>query len=143
MPGTNTGSGKSFENEVRNLLSTHGFKISNPKAALGTDLAGRAYKRAFIAESSDGTLLLVTTYFQDTSGTVQEKVPWDVLTLGKILNKSNGRFARAYLVVGGVRGFTLRPYFTSGELQASLVGCECVIIVDQDELRRLASTGKL
>lgn len=143
MPGGATRSGAEFEEEVRTALRSGGYKVADPKASLGTNLAGNKVRSAFIAESPEGKLLLVSTYFQDGPGTTQERVPWGVLTMGELLRQNGDRFARAYFVLGGIEGFTLKKYFVSGDLQGHLTGCENVIVVDQETLRRLASKGAL
>lgn len=143
MPGGVTGSGDRFEEEIVALLRAHGYKVAKSRHPLGKNLAGKDYKRAHVVESPAGRLVLVSTHFQDNTGTTQEKIPWDVMSLGAVLQESRGRYASGYVVLGGKTGFTLKEYFTSGALQQHLVGCDSVIVLDQDTLRSLAAKGSL
>lgn len=142
VPGGSTDSGRVFEQEIVQALQLRGYKVSKPKFALGRNLAGKDYKRANIAYSPGGRLILVSTVFQESGGTVQEKVPWEVMSLAAVIRQSGSRFSRGYVVLGGA-GATLKPYFTSGKLQENLVGAESVVVVDRDTLSELASKDKL
>ena len=142
VPGGSTDSGKTFEREIVQALQLRGYKVDKPKYAIGQNLAGKDYKRAHIAASPSGRLILVSTVFQESGGTVQEKVPWEVMSLAAVIRQSKSRYSRGYVVLGG-SGANLKPYFTSGNLQENLVGAESVVVVDRDTLAQLASNDQL
>jgi hypothetical protein len=143
VPGGSTDSGRMFEREILQTLQLRNYKIDKSKYALGQNLAGKDYKRAYVAQSPSGKLILVSSVFQDSSGTVQEKVPWEVMSLAAVIRQSKGRFARGYVVLGGSAGWTLKQYFTSGRLQEQIVGAESVIVLDRDTLASLAAKDQL
>lgn len=132
-----------FEREIVQALQMRGYKVDKSKYILGQNLAGKDYKRAAIATSPSGRMVLVSSVFQDSGGTVQEKVPWEVLSLAAVLRQSKGRYARGYVVLGGSAGWTLKQYFTSGRLQEQLVGTENVVVLDRDTLTGLAAKDQL
>ena len=54
----------------------------------------------------------------------------------------NGKADRSYLVLGG-DGWTLRDYFTSGQLAEHLVHAALVRVVNLEAFIRLANSSKL
>jgi hypothetical protein len=143
VPGGGTESGRTFEQEIVFALKQRDYRVEKSKYALGQNLAGKDYKRAYIATSPSGKMILISSVYQDSTGTVQEKVPWEVLSLASVLSQTRDRFSRGYVVLGGTTGWTLKSYFTSGRLQEHLVGAENVIVVDRDTLESLASKDML
>ncbi len=67
-----------------------------------------------IAEK-DGKRFLVSLKWQQLSGTAEQKVPFEVISLADAVTKDG--FTKAYLVLGG-EGWTLRAFYTEADLQA-------------------------
>ena len=82
---------------------------------------GRHFVDAVVEK--DGVRILVSVKWQQTSGTAEQKVPFEVMCLAEALRTPD--FARAYLVLGG-EGWKLRPFFTSGELGRRIVSADRV-----------------
>lgn len=89
---------------------------------------------------------------KQTSGTAEQKVPYEVIRLIEAVIRSKGHFTRAYLVLGGP-GWKLRDFYTRGGLkpyinyQASetqhIPYTDYVRIVSFEDFLALACRGKL
>ena len=77
---------------------------------------------------------------QQTSGTAEQKVPFEVMCLADAVRA--GAADAAYLVLGG-DGWTLRDYFTSGALEEHLIHSSRVSVVTLEAFIRLANNGQL
>jgi len=90
--------------------------------------------------TKDGGRFLVSLKWQQVSGTAEQKVPFEVISLSEAVR--SGGYNKAYLVLGG-EGWTLRDYFTSGELAKHLKGSELVQIVTLEGFIAIANDGQL
>jgi len=63
----------------------------------------------FVAERG-GKAVLISTKWQNSRGSAEEKVPWEVLCLNHALRET--KYRAAFLVLGG-KGWSLRDYFTA------------------------------
>ncbi len=88
----------------------------------------------------DGESILVSLKWQQTGGTAEQKVPFEVMCLANAILA--GRAARAYLVLGG-DGWTLRAYYTSGALADHLMHAKLVNVVTLEAFVRLANNSQL
>jgi hypothetical protein len=84
--------------------------------------------------------VLVSLKWQQTGGTAEQKVPFEVMCLADAVRAGRGN--RAYLVLGG-DGWSLREYYTSGRLADHLVHAELVRVVTLEAFVRLANNGQL
>ena len=100
---------------------------------------GRRHQVDAIA-AKHGDDVLVSLKWQQTSGTAEQKVPFEVMCLADAVRA--GKAKRAYLVLGG-DGWTLRDYFTSGKLSEHLIHAELVQVVTLEAFVRIANGGKL
>ncbi len=78
--------------------------------------------------------------WQQTSGTAEQKVAFEVMCLADAVRQ--GHAARAILVLGG-DGWKLRDYFTSGGLNEHLIHAALVRVVTLEAFVRLASNGQV
>jgi PD-(D/E)XK nuclease superfamily domain len=92
-----------------------------------------------IVEKDDARILL-SVKWQQTSGTAEQKVPYEVMCLADSLRR--GGFAKAYLVLGG-EGWKLRSFFTSAELATHLVAARDVQVVTFETFIARANQGRL
>jgi hypothetical protein len=90
--------------------------------------------------SKAGEKLLVSLKWQQTGGTAEQKVPFEVMCLADAVR--NEQAARAYLVLGG-DGWTLRDYYTSGALAEHLTHAALVRVVTLEAFVRLANNGQI
>jgi hypothetical protein len=90
--------------------------------------------------SATGCRFIVSLKWQQSSGTAEQKVPFEVMCLADAVRE--GLAAKAYLVLGGP-GWTLRDYFTSGALIEHLVHARLVQVVSLEEFVARANSSKL
>mgnify|MGYP000854662256 CR=1 FL=1 len=80
--------------------------------------------------------------WRQTSGTAEQKVPYEIICLAHAIDHSGGRFRRAYVVLGGP-GWSLREAFLNHLLDGYLCGCEAVKVVTLEDFVARANSGKL
>lgn len=90
--------------------------------------------------TKDGHRILVSLKWQQVSGPAEQKVPFEVISLTKAVQA--GGFAKAYLVLGG-EGWTLREYYTSGQLTPHLKDSGAVEILTLEHFVALANKARL
>ena len=106
---------------------------------IGTRCGGGTHKVDAIATRGDDRIL-VSLKWQQTGGTAEQKVPFEVMCLADAVR--TGHAQRAYLVLGG-DGWTLRDYYTSGALSEHLTHVALVKVVTLEAFIRLANNGQL
>jgi hypothetical protein len=109
------------------------------QVACGTRPGGRRHVIDALAEK-DGETILVSLKWQQTSGTAEQKVPFEVMCLADVVRA--GEASRAYLVLGG-DGWTLRDYYTSGALKEHLIHSDLVRVVTLETFAALANRSGL
>jgi hypothetical protein len=85
---------------------------------------------------------LVSLKWQQTSGTAEQKVPFEVICLADAVRNSGGKYSRAYLVLGG-GGWTLKQFYVGGGLKDYMRNEESVTILTLDDFVGLANRRKL
>jgi hypothetical protein len=106
---TTTHPGKRFEVAVRPALVDAGFEVDvQVRIGLRADSL-KEHVVDFVAERG-GKAVLISTKWQNSRGSAEEKVPWEVLCLNHALRET--KYRAAFLVLGG-KGWSLRDYFTS------------------------------
>jgi hypothetical protein len=83
---------------------------------------------------------LVSLKWQQVSGTAEQKIPFEVISLSFAMQE--GDYAGAYLVLGG-DGWRLRDFYTAGGLDQHLRRPELVTIVTLERFVALANQGAL
>ena len=134
----NTTTGAVMEAMIRPALERGGYSCRQ-QTVIGTPVGGRVHKIHAIAEK-DGQSALVSLKWQQTGGTAEQKVPFEVMCLADAVRA--GQAARAYLVLGG-DGWTLRDYYVSGQMAEHLIHAELVRVVTLEAFVRLANNGQL
>ena len=122
-----TRTGGVLENMILPALERGGYQ-HRKQVVIGTRLGGRSQKVDVLASRVESEQLPISLKWQQTSGTAEQKVPFEVLCLAEAVHKSRGRFKKAYLVLGG-SGWTLREFYVSGQIREYLKNCEVVEIV--------------
>jgi hypothetical protein len=84
--------------------------------------------------------ILISVKWQQTSGTAEQKVPFEVICLAEAVVAEN--FDKAYLVLGG-EGWKLRSFFVGGGLKSHLVHADKVNIMTLEAFVALANRGEL
>ena len=106
---------------------------------VGIRCGGGTHKADALAQR-DGAKLLVSLKWQQTGGTAEQKVPFEIMCLAEAAR--SGHANRAYLVLGG-DGWTLRDYYISGALADPLIHAALVRVVTLEAFIRLANNGQL
>lgn len=125
---------------VLHALDLGGY-MHTSQAMIGQRVGGRKHKVDIVAEKS-GRAFLVSLKWQQVGGTAEQKVPFEVICLMEAVRKSNGRFKKAYIVLGG-DGWTLREFYVGGGLEEYLNYGELVEIVKFESFIATANQGLL
>jgi hypothetical protein len=134
----NTNTGGVLEAMILPALTRNGYDCQK-QVRIGSRCGGGVHKVDAVA-SKAGETLLVSLKWQQTGGTAEQKVPFEVMCLADAVR--NEQAARAYLVLGG-DGWTLRDYYTSGALAEHLTHAALVRVVTLEAFVRLANNGQI
>jgi PD-(D/E)XK nuclease superfamily domain len=138
MPPRDTRTGKVLEAMILPALAQGGYAYQTQQKVSDRPGGHRHFVDA-IAEK-DGKRFLISLKWQQTSGTAEQKVPFEVISLADAVRK--GSFAKAYLVLGG-EGWTLRDFYTSDGLRKHLADSDTVEIVTLEHFVAMANQSKL
>ncbi len=138
MSPRNTNTGGVLEAMVLPALKRGGYSCAM-QLTVGERCGGGVHKADAVASKNDETVL-VSLKWQQSSGTAEQKVPFEVMCLADAVRAKHA--ARAYLVLGG-DGWKLRDYYTSGKLAEHLVHAHLVRVVTFEAFIRMANNGEL
>ena len=95
-----------------------------------------------VAKAPDGKRILISLKWQQVSGTAEEKVPYEVISLYEALTQGHGD--KAYIVLGGP-GWRLRDFFLSEKfLEYFREGlADKLRVVSLEDFLALANQGNL
>jgi hypothetical protein len=93
-------------------LDAGGYEVQQ-QVRIGLRLGGGRHVVDYVATKADATIL-ISVKWQQVSGTAEQKVPFEAICLCDAL-RTNPRFARAYLVLGG-SGWRLRDFYVGDGL---------------------------
>jgi hypothetical protein len=105
-------------------------------------LGGGKHVVDLVAYNPAGRGYLISLKWQQTSGTAEQKVPYEAMCLIKAALTEPERYAKAYLVLGGP-AWTLRDFFTMGGLQSYLRHDQLISIVTLEAFVAKANRGEL
>lgn len=138
MTPRNTNTGGVLEAMVIPALERGGY-AHEKQLEVGTRCGGGTHKVDALAMKAQDRIL-VSMKWQQTSGTAEQKVPFEVMCLADAVRQ--GHATGAYLVLGG-DGWKLRDYYTSGAMAEHLVHAGLVKVVTLEAFIRLANNGQL
>jgi PD-(D/E)XK nuclease superfamily protein len=136
-PG-NTRTGAVLEAMILPALKQGEYSYSTQQV-VGSRFGGGRHIVDAIAEK-EGNRFLVSLKWQQTGGTAEQKVPFEVISLADVV--AQGNFSKAYLVLGG-EGWTLRDFFVSGDLKNHLSHADKVEILTLESFVARANKGEL
>ena len=136
-----TRTGVVLEKMVVPALESGGYGWQR-QVIIGKRPGGRDHKVDYVIKNPDGDCFLVSVKWQQTSGTAEQKVPFEVICLAEAILENPGKYAGAYLVLGG-DGWTLRDYYTGDGLSRHLKHSGLVRIVTLERFVALANQGRL
>jgi hypothetical protein len=137
--GTTTGA--VMEAMVLPALEQGGYEYFR-QVDIGERLGGGKHIVDLVAYNADGRGYLLSLKWQQTSGTAEQKVPYEALCLIQAVLAEPERYAQAYLVLGGP-AWTLRDFFTDGGLKAYLQHQHLLSIVTLETFVARANRGEL
>jgi hypothetical protein len=138
MSPRDTTTGHVLEKMILPALEQGGYEVTT-QAVIEDRPGGKAHKVDALA-TRDGKRFLISLKWQQVSGTAEQKVPFEVMSLA--LAVLTGGYDKAYLVLGG-EGWTLRDYFIGGGLTEHLKGIDQVKILSLESFTALANGGRL
>ena len=138
MSPRNTNTGAVLEQMVLPALARGGYH-AQAQVLTGARPGGGPHKVDALAEK-DGQRIIISMKWQQSSGTAEQKVPFEVMCLADAVREKLAD--RAYLVLGGT-GWKLRAYYTSGALKEHLVHAGLVNVVTLEQFVAMANSGRL
>lgn len=108
---------------------------------IGLRPGGRKHKIDVVAADRTGREYLISMKWQQTSGTAEQKVPFEVICLTEAI-RIEPQYVGAYLVLGGT-GWTLRNFYVGRGLDQHLTSAKQVAIVTLETFIAKANQGKL
>jgi hypothetical protein len=138
MSPRDTTTGHVLEMMVVPALEQGGYEVH--QQVVIEDRPGGKTHRVDAVAVKDNRRFLVSLKWQQVSGTAEQKVPFEVISLADAIR--TGHYDRAYLVLGG-EGWTLRDYFVNGGLAEHLKNSESVQIMTLEGFIAIANSGQL
>ena len=139
--GTKTGS--TLEAGVEAVLLNNSYAVRKQQV-VGTKPGGGRHKVDIVAMRPNGTQFLVSLKWQQTGGSAEEKIPFEVIKLLHTLRESQPAYDKAYIVVGG-DGFTpgLVAFYLSPEFRSYIRESEKIEILTLNDVMTRANRGAL
>jgi hypothetical protein len=147
MTKTGVNTGKIFEELFNTVLPMKGYRILEKKeyqSFMPLSISGGKHLPDKVIETPDNRWLILSKKWQETSGTAEQKVPFEVIKLIDAIKSSDHRFPYAYLILGG-EGWTpkLKEFYLKGGLNQYINGYNLVRIVNSDQFLTLVNRNKL
>ena len=115
-------------------LKRGGYQVSK-QVIVGTRPGGGKHKVDVVAGDKAGRAVLVSLKWQQTGGTTEQKVPFEVMCLVDAMKTYPGRYQAAYIVLGG-NGWTLREFYTGDWLSRYMMDAGSVHLLDMESDRK-------
>jgi len=138
MTRGDTGTGAVLEQMILPALSRGGYRYES-QVRIGDRLGGGRHVVDVVAERA-GRKLLISLKWQQVSGTAEQKVPFEVISLAEAV--LSAEYGAAYLVLGG-EGWKLRDFYIAGGLGRHLTHADKVKIVTLEHFIGQANSGAL
>lgn len=141
MVPRDTRTGSVLEQMILPSLSHGGYSYTT-QVNIGNRLGGGRHLVDVLAEDREGNKIIVSLKWQQTSGTAEQKVPFEAMCLAEAILTEEGEYLRAYIVLGG-EGWRLREFYTGGGLDRHLRYSNLVEIVTLEGFIAKANQGQL
>lgn len=109
------------------------------QANIGTRFGIGKHKVDALA-AKDGKKILVSLKWQENSGTAEQKVPFELISMIEAME--TGQFAAAYIVLGGVK-WKFKDFFLNGGLNPYVPKWNLVTLISLEEFVVKANQGRL
>jgi hypothetical protein len=137
--GTTTGA--VMEAMVLPALEQGGYEYFR-QVDIGERLGGGKHIVDLVAYNPEGRGYLLSLKWQQTSGTAEQKVPYEAMCLIEAARSEPERYEKAYLVLGGP-AWTLRDFYTDGGLWEYMRHEELLSITTLEAFVARANRGEL
>ena len=141
MMPRDTRTGFVLEQMILPALERGGYQYKT-QVDIGERLGGGRHKVDVVAVDKQGRTFLISLKWQQVSGTAEQKVPYEAICLAEALLTSEGKYTKAYLVLGG-EGWKLRNFYIQGGLNKHLCYAHMVNIVTLENFIAKANKGQL
>jgi hypothetical protein len=118
-----------------------GGYLAQSQLNIGQRIGGGRHMADVVA-SKNSEDIIVSLKWQQTSGTAEQKVPFEVICLIEAIEDKANNAEKAYLVLGG-GGWKLREFYTGGGLDKYINQTDLVKIVTLEEFVAIANNGSL
>jgi hypothetical protein len=139
MSPRDTSTGGVLESMIFPALIRGGYR-GTKQVYIGLAPGDKRHRVDVLVDTDNGEQILVSMKWQQTSGTAEEKVPFEVVKLLHALK--SGKYKTAYLVLGG-NGWSIKQFYLKGGLKEFIPDSDKIHIVDLDTFVALANKGKL
>ena len=136
-----TTTGAVLEAMVLPALERGGYEYFR-QVDIGERLGGGKHIVDLVAYDEAGHGYLISLKWQQTSGTAEQKVPYEAMCLTQAVLEEPMRYSKAYLVLGGT-AWTLRDFYTDGGLNAFMKHDDLLSIVSFETFVARANKGTL
>jgi hypothetical protein len=109
IPSRDTRTGAVMEQMVLPALERGGYEYFR-QIDIGERLGGGKHVVDLVAYDAAGRGFLISLKWQQTSGTAEQKVPYEAMCLIQAVRSEHERYEKAYLVLGGP-SWTLREFY--------------------------------
>ena len=137
----NTRTGAVLEAMVLPALERGGYEYFR-QVDIGERPGGGKHLVDLVAYDAGGHGFLISMKWQQTSGTAEQKVPFEAMCLMNAVLLERERYIKAYMVLGGP-AWTLRDFYTSGGLLPYLAHADLLNIVTLEQFVTIANRGEL
>lgn len=141
MSPRDTRTGRVSENMILAALEGGGYRYKK-QAIIGSRPGGGTHKVDILLTAPDDSQIPVSVKWQQTSGTAEQKVPFEIICLADAVHKSDGKFKKSYLVLGG-EGWSLKNFYLTKGLERYLRNCEVVEVISLEGFVAKANQRKL
>jgi len=133
-----TRTGRDMEKFIRISLESGGYEYQE-QVRVTNRLGGGKHYADFLA-SLDGENIIISSKWQQTSGTAEQKVPYEYMCLAHVLSNSP-EIHKAYIVIGG-EGWTKHEFYLNG-LENWVNTDEFVDVIRMENFIAKANRGNL
>jgi len=141
MVPRDTRTGHVLEQMILPSLEYGGYTYES-QVNIGDRFGGGRHVVDALAKDSQGNKIIVSLKWQQTSGTAEQKVPYEAMCLAEAILSNREEYKKAYLVLGG-EGWKLRDFYTGGGLDRHLQYSDLVDIVTLEWFIAKANQGEL
>jgi len=120
----------------------HGGYACSRRVPLGPDLADDGRVADVVAQDSRGRCHVIAVRFRSVPSAAEDVVPYEAICLADVVQRSRGRYERAYVVLAG-EGWGMRSFLCGAGLRDCLADSEAVDVLSLDSFALRAAHGRL